>query len=258
MARRKLKVVKRGKRKTKKFEKSRKEKAEEKAKQTKRDESKPSSDDKPSLPASLVFSRPKSQNIVSQLAANIAEGNSVDPDYLAELRKSIPDQSAKIDVLMQAVAAHQSKRLSKYLEAAGFTEQLLFHPEIMTRLAPKDLLRLFELIQKHMVQITEFIEGKSSSPPVPELVKQLLNLDTSKKQEVSESRTNLEKLDSFSRERIRNTVGTLLKELRDIEKGKIVDAKLAKPNEPTKKKNSKLGRISKEKRRKAASASGGS
>jgi len=247
-------VVKQGKRKTRKFEKARKEKVSEKAKQTKRDQSKPSSDDTPNLPSSLVFSSPKSQQIVSQLAANIAEGHQVDPDYLSELRKSIPDQTAKIDVLMQAVAAHQSKRLSKYLEAAGFTEQILFHPDIMTRLAPKDLLKLFELIQKHMIQITEFIEGKSSSPPVPELVKQLLNLDSSKKQEVNESRSDLEKLDSFSRERIRNTVSTLLKELKSIEEGKIIDAEVAKPSKPTKKKNPRLGRISKEKKRKAAEA----
>ena len=247
MAKTKLRK-KNGVAKTKKFKVAHLEKVIEKAKQTNRDESKPSSEDKPSLPASLVFSKPQSQQIVSSLAANISEGNPVDPDFLAYLRTSIPDQSAKIDVLMQAVAAHQSRRLARYLEAAGFTEQMLFHPDIMTRLAPKDLLKLFELIQKHMVQITEFIEGKSSSPPLPELIKQLLNLDSTKKQEVSESRKSLEKLDSFSRERIRNTVTALLTEVRNIEKGRIIDVEVA--NAETKRK-SRLGRVIKKESRAA-------
>jgi hypothetical protein len=80
---------------------------------------------------------------------------------------------------------------------------------------------------------------------LPELIKQLLNLDSSKKQEVSDSRKSLEKLDSFSRERIRNTVTALLTEVRNIEKGSIIDVKV----ENNKTKSKRLGRIIKKERR---------
>ncbi len=250
-----MKRVKRGKRKAKKFSKARKKNKDKEKKQAERENSKPSSDDKPKLPDTFVFSKPKSQQIVSQLANNIASGQEVDPDFLSELRKSIPNQAAKIDVLMQAVASHQSRRLSKYLEAAGFTEQVLFHPEVITKLAPKDLLKLFELIQKHLVQITDFIEGKSTSPPVPELIKELLNLDQTKKTDVSKSKQDLEKLDTFSRERIRNTVSSLLSELRTIEEEQPVDAEVVEPERKKKTKSSKLGRVPKKKRRKKKQSS---
>lgn len=192
-----------------------------------------------------------SQHAIDQIAGNIANGTGVETKILDNLRAAIPQQAHKIDLLIQTVAAHQSERLAKYLKAANMMEHILFHPDVLARMETKDVLKLFELVQRHITQITDFVETKSSNPPIPEIIRQLLNLDTKKAAVVNESKKEAGSLDSTSREAIRNFLSIVRQE--SAQKGAnavkeeptIVDAEVVEEEKKPKKAKTKRRKMKK-------------
>jgi len=144
-----------------------------------------------------------SQRALDELTTNIATGKEVDSQVLNELRQRIPNQADKIDLVTQVATAQQSQRLARYMQAAGMVEEFLFYPEVLGALEPKDLIKVFELIQKHIVQITDFVESKSANPPIPAMLKQLLDMDKGHAERIQATRSATQGLDSTSREKIR-------------------------------------------------------